>query len=112
MNLKLIAMGATVCMLAGVGLANSADMDASTAEALAKKSGCLKCHSVTQKKDGPSYKSVAEKYKGKADAEATLYKHLTTNPTIKVDGKEEQHDSLKTKNDAEIRNVIKWILSR
>jgi cytochrome c len=94
------------------GAALAADVDVGAAEALAKKSGCLKCHSVTQKKDGPSYKSVAEKYKGKPDAEQKLYTHLTTNPKVKVDGKEETHDSLKTKNDAEIRNVVRWILSR
>ena len=44
--------------------------------------------------------------------EAALYKHLTTNPKIKIDGKEETHESLKTKNDAEIKNVIAYILSR
>jgi cytochrome c len=101
------------CVLFGLtGIAAAADVDAAAAEALAKKSGCLKCHSITQKKDGPSYKSVAEKYKGKPDAEQKLYTHLTTHPKVKVDGKEEEHDSLKTKNDAEIRNVIRWILSR
>ena len=100
-------------LLAGWGGAlMGADVDTAAAEALTKKSGCMICHSVAQKKDAPSYKLLAEKYKGKADAEATLYKHLTTNPTIKVDGKEETHDSLKTKSEAEIRNVIKWILSR
>lgn len=85
---------------------------ADAAEALMKKSGCFKCHAVSAKKDGPSYKSVAEKYKGKADGEAKLYAHLTTNPKVKVDGKEEMHESLKTKNDAEIKNVIQFILSR
>ncbi|MEQ1775715.1 MAG: c-type cytochrome [Burkholderiales bacterium] len=100
-------------LLAGSGGALiGADFDTATAEALAKKSGCLTCHSVAQKRDGPSYKSVAAKYKGKADAEAVLVKHLTTNPKVKVDGKDEEHDSLKTKNDAEVRNVVKWILSR
>jgi cytochrome c len=100
-------------LLAGWGGAlMAADVDASAAEALAKKSGCMTCHSVAQKKAAPSYKSVAEKYKGKADAEATLYKHLTTNPKVMVDGKEEVHDSLKTKNEAEVRNVVKWVLSR
>ena len=91
---------------------SAADVDTSAAEALVKKSGCLTCHSVMQKKAAPSYKSVAEKYKGKADAEAILYKHLTTNPKVKFDGKEEEHDSLKTKNEAEVRNVVKWVLSR
>jgi len=86
--------------------------DVSAVEALMKKSGCFKCHSVSAKKDGPSYKSVAEKYKGKPDAEATLYKHLTTHPTVKIDGKEEKHESLKTTNDAEIKNVVAFILSR
>ena len=82
------------------------------AEALVKKSGCLKCHSVDKKKDGPSFKEVAAKYKGKPDAEQKLFTHLTTNPKIKIDGKEETHDSLKTKNDAEVKAVIGWILSK
>jgi cytochrome c len=105
------------CILAGVlaafaAAAASQPADAGAAEALMKKSGCFKCHSVTAKKEGPPYKEVAAKFKGKADAEATLFKHLTTNPKIKVDGKEELHDSLKTKNDADIKNVIAFILSR
>ena len=87
-------------------------MDADAAQALAKASGCLKCHSVDKKKDGPPYKDVAAKYKGKADAEQKLHVHLTSNPKIKIDGIEEEHVGLKTKNDAEIRNVIQWILSR
>jgi cytochrome c len=106
-----LALGFSFALLGGVA-ANAADVNIAGAEGLSKKSGCMTCHSVTQKKDGPSFKSIAEKYKGKADAEAALYKHLTTNPKIKVDGKEESHDSLKTKNEAEIRNVVKWILSR
>ena len=86
--------------------------DVGAAEALTKKSGCMKCHSVTAKKDGPAFKVTAEKYKGKADAEQKLFTHLTTNPKVKVDGQEERHDSLKTKDDAEIKNVIRFILSR
>ena len=86
--------------------------DAAAAEALAKKSNCMKCHSVSAKKEGPSFKETAAKYKGKPDAEAKLIAHLTTNPKIKVDGKEEEHDNLKTKNDAEVRNVVQWILSQ
>jgi len=87
-------------------------VDTSAAEALMKKSGCMKCHSVTAKKDGPSFKSVAEKYKGKPDGEAAVTKQITTNPTIKIDGREEKHESIKTKNDAEIKNVVQYILSR
>lgn len=87
-------------------------LDADAAQALVKKSDCLKCHAIDKKKDGPSYKETAAKYKGKPDAEQKLFTHVTTNPKVKVDGKEEEHASLKTKDEAEIRNVIQWILSR
>lgn len=90
----------------------AADVDAGAAEALMKKSGCNKCHSVDKKKEGPPYQETAGKYKGKADAEANLFKHLTTNPKVKVEGKEEEHTSLKTKKDDEVRNVVRWVLSR
>ena len=85
---------------------------AAAAEALMKKSGCFKCHAVDKKKDGPAYKTVAEKNKGKPDAAQKLYVHLTTNPKVKIDDKEEEHTSLKTKDDAEIKNVIRFILSQ
>src|SRR5690348_5344009 len=103
---------ATAALALATSGAYAQNVDASAAEALMKKSGCFKCHSVSAKKDGPSYKSVAEKYKGKPDAEATLFKHITTGPTVKIDGKEERHEIIKTKNDAEIKNVIAYILSR
>jgi cytochrome c len=108
--MKYLLMAAAVILSGGAVLADAAD-DAA-AEALAKKSKCLTCHSVDKKKDGPSYKEVAAKYKGKPDAEAKLFTHLTTHPTIKVDGKEEKHESLKTTDDAEVKNVVAWILSR
>jgi cytochrome c len=100
-------------VLFGLPLAGSAqNVDATAAEALAKKSGCLKCHAVDRKKDGPSFKETAGKYKGKPDAEEKILTHLTTNPKIKVDGKEELHDNLKTKDEAAMKNVVRWILSR
>ena len=111
MKSRLALILAPLAFAAGFAVAGET-VDAAGAEALAKKSGCLKCHSVAQKKDAPSYKSIAEKYKGKPDAEALLQKHLMSNPKVKVDGKEEEHDSPKTKNEAEIRNLARWILSR
>jgi len=95
-----------------VALTPAHAVDADAAQALAKKSNCMKCHAVSAKKEGPSFKETAAKYKGQADAEQKLVTHLTTNPKIKVDGKEEEHESLKTKNDAEVRNVVQWILSQ
>ena len=103
---------AVAALVIAMPAAYAQNVDVGAAEALAKKSGCMKCHSVTAKKDGPSFKATAEKYKGKPDAEAALYRHLTTHPTIKIDGKEEKHESPKTKSDAEIKNLIAYILSR
>jgi cytochrome c len=105
----LIAAAALAIAMPG---AYAQNVDVGAAEALAKKSGCMKCHSVTAKKDGPSFKATAEKYKGKPDAQAALYKHLTSHPTIKIDGKEEKHESPKTTSDAEIKNLVAYILSR
>ena len=103
---------ATTALALAMSGAYAQNVDTSAAEALMKKSGCFKCHAVAAKKDGPSYKSVAEKYKGKADAQAALFKHITTGPTVKIDGKEEKHEIIKSKDDAEIKNVVAFILSR
>ena len=107
-----ITLTAALLALALTVSPNAPAADAAAALALARKSDCLKCHAVDKKKDGPSYKDVAAKYKGKPDAEAKLYTHLTTNPMVEIEGEKEEHTSLKTKNDAEIRNVVQWILSQ
>ena len=39
---------------------------------LAKKSGCLACHSVEKKIVGPAWADVGKKYKGDAGAKANL----------------------------------------
>lgn len=100
-SLLLVSTGAVV-----------AEVDADAAQALLKKSDCGKCHALDKKKDGPPYKETAKKYQGKPDAEQKLYIYLTTNPKVKVEGKEEEHTSLKTKKEAEVQNVARWILSR
>ena len=104
------AIGMVLGMLAGAAQAQSVDVPA--AEALLKKSGCMKCHSVSADKDGPAFRKTAAKYKGQADAIAKLQAHLMNGPTIKVDGREERHDIIKSKDDREIRNAVAYILSR
>lgn len=105
---------AVLGLLCAGGLAQAQAVDVAAAEALAKKSNCTKCHAVDKKKDGPSYKETAAKYKGKgkADAEARLIKHLTTSPKVKIDGVEEEHQAVKSKDEAEIRNLARYVLSR
>lgn len=91
-------------------LANSVDADA--AQALAKKEGCLKCHAVDKKKDAVALNEVAKKYAGKADAEATILAVITTGQTVKLeDGTEEEHKTIKSKDQAAVSNMIQWVLS-
>jgi len=103
----------TAFLVAGLApAAFASDVDAAAAEALARSSGCLKCHSTTRDKEGPSYKKIAEKYKGQADAQQKLVAFLSKESKVKVDGKEETHKAVDSKNEADIRNVAGWILTR
>ena len=89
-----------------------AAVDAAAAQAFAKDNECFKCHTLEKTKKGPSYKKIAAKYKGKADAEATLFKHLITGPKVKLeDGTEEEHKIIESKDEAEAKNLVRWILS-
>lgn len=94
------------------GAAGAVDVDA--AKALAKQNNCFKCHSVTKELDGPAYQKVAEKYKGKANAEARLIDHITSGEKAKFsDGHEEEHKIVKTsppKDMEQTRNLVQWIL--
>lgn len=65
MKARLISLAAAAALMMGAQAAY-ADLD------LAKKSGCLACHSVEKKVVGPAWKDVAAKYKGDASAKATL----------------------------------------
>lgn len=94
-----------------VGPAQAAP-DAEAAQALARQNNCFKCHGVDKKKDGPAWKEVAAKYKGKADAADHLFKHLTTGEKAKFpDGHEEDHKVVKAKDPAEVKNLVAWILA-
>ena len=96
--------------------ANAFAVDVDAAKALAKQNNCLKCHAIDKDKDGPSYKSVAAKYKGNANAEARLIEHITSGEKAKFpDGHEEEHKIVKTsppKDMAQIKNLVGWILSQ
>ena len=90
----------------------TAAVDASAAQALAKKEGCLKCHAIDKKKEGTPLKEISAKYKGKADAHEKILHQMTAGEKVKfADGTEEEHKVIKTKDKAEINNLIAWILS-
>jgi cytochrome c len=64
-----------------------------------KKDGCLKCHSVSADKDGPSFKKSAQKYKGQPDK---LHAFLKS-------GKD-KHKVVKS--EADVKAISDYILSR
>ena len=111
------ALSATLTGLALSLLAPAAHaVDVEAAKALAKQNNCLKCHAIDKDKDGPAFKKIAEKYKGKANAEARLVEHLTSGEKAKFpDGHEEEHKIVKTspaKDMEQVKNLVQWILGQ
>jgi cytochrome c len=93
MRALMVAVLAAGVMAAGV---------ANASEELAKKAGCMNCHAVDAKKTGPSFKASAEKYKGKATAEADLTAKLKS-------GK--GHPPVKASDD-DLKAIVKWVLAQ
>ena len=94
----ILTTGATLIALA---MAGSAQAQAK-AEDLMKANGCMNCHAVDTKKVGPSFKDIAAKAKGKADAEKTLVAELKA-------GK--GHPAIKA-SDADIATMVKFVLAQ
>ena len=94
-------------LIAAAAVASMAFAGAAQAnEALAKDKGCLGCHAVDAKKMGPALKEVSAKYKGKADAEATIAGMLKSGKA--PSGK--SHPVAKASDD-EVKALAKWVLS-
>ena len=86
-----------------------ASLPARAQEELAKKHACFACHAVDKKLVGPAYKDVAAKYRGDSGAEAKLvdkvkkgsqgtWGQVPMPPNSSVP-------------DADVRALVKWILS-
>lgn len=90
-----------------------AAVDAKAAEDLMASHKCTKCHAPDRQRSGPSLAKIADKYKGKADGEKKVIDNFTKGATVKlVDGSEEEHPVVKTKDPAQLKNLAQWILSR
>jgi cytochrome c len=92
----------SIIVAAVVAVGMAAAGTASAQEALAKSSGCMNCHDIATKKIGPAFKDVAAKFKGKADAEATLVAQLSA---------AKGHPEVKAKGD-DLKGIVKWVLSQ
>lgn len=110
---KMIKRSSLGLLMTAVASVSYAAVDADAAVSLAKKSDCLKCHAVDKDKKAASFKSIAEKWKGKADAQAKLTESITKGPKVKLkDGTEEAHKVIASQDANDIKNVVDWILSR
>lgn len=65
-------MKSIIVSIAAAGLLFAGSAMATDMPDLAKKNGCVACHSIDKKLMGPAWMDVAKKYKGDAGAEAML----------------------------------------
>lgn len=88
-----------------------AALPAQASEAIAKKARCIACHAVDKKMVGPSYRSVAEKYRGDAGAPAKLFdkvRHGGSGVWGQVPMMPHPADRI---GDADLAAVIGWVLA-
>jgi cytochrome c len=111
--MKVTPLLAAAAAVFAFSLPAAAAVDADAANKMVKDNGCTKCHSVDKDKKGPAFKKTAAKYKGKADAEAKLTDFLTKSPKVKFDdGSEEEHKAVASKDAAQLKNLVQWILAQ
>jgi cytochrome c len=91
---KIVLAAAAAALMGATGAALAQDA--------AAKLGCNTCHAVDTKKMGPSYKDIAAKFKGKADAEKELVAKLMA-------GK--GHPAAKG-SEADVAAAVKWVLGQ
>ena len=111
MKTLLIALS-TASLMALVPAVAHAAIDDAKAEEIMKKAGCGICHSVDKKLVGPAYKEVAAKRKAEPGAAAALEKTVRDG-SKGVYGPIPMPPNLEAKiSNAEIHEMIEWILSK
>jgi len=99
-----------LALILGASAALAGALPAAASPELAKKHACFACHAVDKKLVGPSYKDVAGKYRGDKGADARLvdkvkkgsqgtWGQVPMPPNAAVP-------------DADVRTLVKWILSQ
>lgn len=75
------------------------------------KSGCVACHFVDKKLIGPSYKDIAAKYKGRADAVPYLSQRVRKGGPGNWGVIAMAPNDVKKLNDADLKALLNWILA-
>ncbi len=83
-------------------------VSAEEVQALIQQKGCVACHDVNTKKVGPSFKEVAAKYSGQADAVATLVNSITKGSTGKWGSIPMPPQPVKQE---EAQKIVSWVLT-
>lgn len=68
--------GASLILAAAAAFAVAAPAHADAVDDAMTKAGCMACHAKDKKVVGPSFKDIAAKYKGQADAPAKLFEKV------------------------------------
>ncbi|OGS90218.1 MAG: hypothetical protein A2Z95_02260 [Gallionellales bacterium GWA2_60_18] len=89
----------------------SCGLAADNAETLLKKAQCTACHSVDKKLLGPGFKSVADRYRDFADAQALLEEKVRKGGAGRWGTMPMPALRDKDLSDAEVKIVVRWILS-
>jgi cytochrome c len=95
-------------ILAAIGM-SLAILPAGANEELAKKNACTACHQVDKKVVGPAFKEVAAKYRNDKAAEAKLVDKVKKGG-VGVWGQVPMPPNTQVP-DAEVKALVKWILS-
>lgn len=106
----------SLAIVASISIGSSAAMAMDKAEslALAKKSGCLACHSVEKKIVGPAWQDVSKRYKGSSEAKAQLVAKVKKGGRgnwTDVTGGVPMPPYSPRVNDADIEKLVDFILS-
>jgi cytochrome c len=102
----------TTTLLAALALASSVAAPSAFANLqLHQKSGCVACHMVDKKLVGPSYKDIAVKYKGRADALPYLSSRVRKGGPGNWGTVPMAPNDVKKLSDAELKTLMTWILA-
>lgn len=80
---------------------------AAPADDIVAKEKCSRCHTASTTKKGPSWVSIADKYKGNAEAHAKLFTYLKTGGKMS-DG--DEHKTVQA-SDADLKAVVALVLA-
>jgi cytochrome c len=106
--LRVIFSAVVVAASFGVSAAEQ-PVSSANAMSIARSNACMGCHAIDRKLVGPSFRQVAEKYKGQPQAGAQLEKKVR-NGGSGVWGPIPM-PSHPRMNDADIKTVVAWILA-